>query len=108
MQDNASIHTAHAVRAFLAEHGITTINWPPYLPNLNPIKHLLWVLKKLVFKHYLQYNNFSEAKEQWEGFCEALKKCWSMIPGRLIKALILSMPRRLEACRKAKGWQTKY
>jgi transposase InsO family protein len=26
MQDNASIHTAHAVRAFLAEHGITTID----------------------------------------------------------------------------------
>jgi hypothetical protein len=26
MQDNASIHTAHAARAFLAEHGITTIN----------------------------------------------------------------------------------
>jgi len=108
MQDNASIHTARAVRAFLAEHGITTINWPPYSPDLNPIEHLWWVLKKLVYKHYPQYNNFSRAEKEWEGFCEALKRCWRMIPGRLIKALIMSMPRRLAACRKAKGWQTKY
>jgi len=108
MQDNASIHTAYAVRAFLAEHGITTIDWPPYSPDLNPIEHLWWVLKKLVFKHYPQYNNYSRAQEEWEGFCEALKRCWRMIPGRLIKELILSMPRRLAACRKARGWQTKY
>ena len=40
MQDNARIHTARVVRAFLAEHGITTIDWLPYLPNLNPIEHL--------------------------------------------------------------------
>ena len=61
MQDNARIHTARAVRAFLAEHGITVINWPPYSPDLNPIEHLWWVLKKLIYKHYLQYNNFSKA-----------------------------------------------
>lgn len=108
MQDNASIHTARAARAFLAKHGITTIDWPPYSPDLNPIEHLWWVLKKLVFKHYPQYNNFSRAEEEWDGFCEALKRCWRMIPGSLIKTLIISMPRRLEACRKAKGWQTKY
>jgi transposase len=108
MQDNASIHTAYATRAFLAEHGITIIDWPPYLPDLNPIEHLWWMLKRLVYKHYLQYNNFSKAEEEWEGFCEALKRCWRMIPGRLIKSLIMSMPRRLGACRKAHSWHTKY
>jgi transposase len=75
MQDNARIHTARVVRAFLAKHGITTIDWLPYLPDLNPIEHLWWVLKKMVFKLYLQYNNFSKAQEEWGGFCKALKKC---------------------------------
>jgi hypothetical protein len=40
MQDNARIHTSHAVRAFMAEHHITVMNWPPYSPDLNPIEHL--------------------------------------------------------------------
>ena len=69
MQDNASVHTAHAVRAFLAKHGTTTIDWPPYSPDLNPTEHLWWVPKKLVFKHYPQYNNFSRAEEEWDSFC---------------------------------------
>jgi hypothetical protein len=66
------------------------------------------VLKKLVFKRYPQYNNYSRAQEEWDGFCTALKLYWRAIPGRLIKALIESMPRRMAACRKARGWQTKY
>jgi hypothetical protein len=108
MQDNARIHTARVVVDFMAEHGITTLEWPPYSPDLNPIEHLWWVLKKMVFKRYPQYSNYSRAHEEWESFCEALKTCWRAIPGALIKALIMSMPRRLAACRKARGWQTKY
>jgi hypothetical protein len=41
----------------------------------NPIEHLWWVLKKRMHKHYSQYNNLSQAEEEWEGFCEALKSC---------------------------------
>ena len=108
MQDNAGIHTSRAVRAFLLTHYINTIAWPPYSPDLNPIEHLWWHLKKRMFKHYPQYNNYSTAIEEWEGFVEALKECWKSIPGKLIKALIMSMPRRLGACRRARGWQTKY
>jgi transposase len=108
MQDNAGIHISHAVRAFILRHHINTIVWPPYSPDLNPIEHLWWHLKKRMFKHYPQYNNYSSAEEEWEGFCEALKECWRGIPGKLIKSLIMSMPHRLQACRLARGWQTKY
>jgi transposase len=40
MQDNARIHTSATTRAFLEDHHITTIKWPPYSPDLNPIEHL--------------------------------------------------------------------
>jgi transposase len=75
MQDNARIHTARVVVEFMEEHGITVLDWPPYSPDLNPIEHLWWVLKKMVFKRYPQYSNYSRAQEEWEGFCEALQTC---------------------------------
>jgi transposase len=108
MQDGAGIHRARVVQPFFKLHHITTLDWPPYSPDLNPIDHLWWVLKKRMYKLYPQYNNWSKAAEEWEGFCESLKECWRSIPAKLIKRLILSMPRRLEACRRAHGWHTKY
>jgi len=108
MQDNARIHTSRAARAWLTSKHITPIQWPPYSPDLNPIEHLWWHLKKRMHKFYPQYNNYRVAEEEWEGFCEALKECWRRIPSSLIKHLIMSMPRRMAACRKAHGLQTKY
>jgi hypothetical protein len=61
-----------------------------------------------MYKQYPQYNNYYTTEEGWDGFCEALKECWRSIPGKLIRTLILSMPRRFAACRKSRGWQTKY
>jgi hypothetical protein len=40
MQDNAPIHTAKVLREWLEVHSVATIRWPPYLPNLNLIKHI--------------------------------------------------------------------
>jgi transposase len=40
MQDNGRIHTSCAVRDFLANHNITTLDWLAYSPDLNPIEHL--------------------------------------------------------------------
>jgi hypothetical protein len=40
MQDNASIYTAGAVKRWFIEMGISMSDWPPYLPNLNPIENI--------------------------------------------------------------------
>jgi transposase len=108
MQDNARIHTSRATRAWLVLKRVRTIDWPAYSPDLNPIEHLWWHLKKRMNKFYPQYSNYIRGQEEWGGFCEALQECWRAIPGRLIRALILSMPRRIKACNRAQGWQTKY
>jgi transposase len=108
MQDNARIHMSRVMQQFLTDYHINTIIWPPYSPDLNPIEHLWWHLKKRMHRFYPQYNNYSVAEEEWDGFCKALKDCLCSIPSRLIKSLIMSMPRCMAACRKACGWQTKY
>ncbi|KAF2178709.1 hypothetical protein K469DRAFT_717923, partial [Zopfia rhizophila CBS 207.26] len=77
---------------FRYPHGIWTLEWPLYSPDLNPIEHLWWALKKLA----------------WDALRAALKEAWKKLPKRLIRQLIESMGRRLAAVRKVRGWQTKY
>jgi len=42
MQDNALIYKLKLIAKWSKENVIDVINWLPYLPNLNPIKHA-WV-----------------------------------------------------------------
>ena len=108
VQDNAPIHKAEVTREWLESHGIWTWDWPPYSPDLNPIEHLWWALKKMVHKMHPELTKMGSSEEDWEALRAALREAWRKLSNRLIRALIFSMPRRLAACRRARGWQTKY
>jgi hypothetical protein len=95
VQDNTPIHKSNAVCAFFTKHQINTIEWPPYSPNLNPIEHLWWVLKKRMHKFYSEYNKYSKAEEGWDGFCNAMKECWWHINVNAAMPLCLQMGARL-------------
>ena len=108
MQDNAPIHTSRKSREWLQSHGITTIEWPPYSPDLNPIEHLWWALKKKVHELYPQFDRIGNSEIEWDIFEAGLVEAWATLPDSLIARLIESMPRRLLAVRRANGYQTKY
>ena len=108
MQDNARIHTAYFSREWLEVHGVATVSWPPYSPDLNPIEHLWWALKKKVHELHPEFDYMGDSAEAWERFEEGLHEAWAAIPDSLIRSLIRSMPQRLEAVRQARGYQTKY
>jgi len=110
MQDNASIHTAKKVKKWFASHGIGVVaDWPPYSPDLNPIEHIWWILKKRVFEMFPDIaTDKSESEHARQQLESALQAAWDTIDKESFDCLYQSMPSRIEACIKAEGWHTKY
>ncbi len=108
MQDNASIHTAIKVREWLISHGVWTMTWPPYSPDLNPIEHLWYELKKKVFELHPELEDQGNSAQALRNLQDACKEAWALISERLMDRLVESMEDRIAAVIRAQGWQTKY
>ena len=107
-QDNARIHTAQSTQAWLMEHGIEFIDWPAHSPDLNPIEHVWKALKANMRKMFPHSEELKDNEADREELIKCLKKAWDAITPEQIINLIDSIPRRLAAVRRAKGWYTKY
>lgn len=57
MQDNAPAHASKETLAELWERGIIYIEWPPFSPDLNPIKAVWNRMKDYIQLHYSNLNN---------------------------------------------------
>ncbi len=109
MQDNAPIHTANKVKKWFEENGIDTSKWPPYSPDLNPIKHAQKKLKEVVMEHFPEVQDAKgESEQDLKNMEEALKKAWHIIPTSFFESLIESIERRIKAVIEADGQHTKY
>jgi transposase len=81
MQDNASIHTANKVEDWFRENHITTTDWPPYSPDLNPIKHVWWELKKRVYNMFPEVAVCTgESEDDRQHLDSCLQAAWDTIP----------------------------
>lgn len=107
-QDNASIHRSIVTEAFLLENAISLLQWPPHSPDLNPIEHVWNMLKRTLYRMFPHLSNLRKNKVDIEEFKECLQKAWAALPQDQIRVLVASVPRRVEACRKARGWYTRY
>jgi transposase len=109
MQDNARIHTAHICQEFFIDHGVHVMEWPPYSPDLNPIEHLWFELKKELKKRFPETDDWDLGKAEVRARMEdILPECWEGIDHQYFFARWQSMPNRIAAVIKAKGWHTKY
>ena len=109
MQDNARVQTAKFVVHWLKGADYILMVWPPYSPDLNPIEHIWRELKICLQEKYpnIKYTKGGPDKIK-AALAEALPQVWDSIPKEKFEALCTSIPDRVEAVIKARGWYTKY
>ena len=107
-QDNARIHNFGGTPEWLQIHGIEYIYWPPHSPDLNPIEHIWKALKGKLLELFPGLYFLTNNKASIEKLKEYLKIAWNSIPRDLIRRLIESLPRRLAAVIRTRGYYTNY
>jgi transposase len=108
MQDNAPIHIAGKIDTWFNNYGISRTDWPPYLPDLNPIKYIWAKLKLWVIEYYPNLFEDSKTEEAYQALYNALNEGWDQMKQSLIDGLIKSMESRVNAVIAAEGWYTRY
>jgi len=109
MQDNAPIHRSNKAQRWLQEHSVILLRgWPPYSPDLNPIEHLWFAVKKALDDVCPEIDNIKGDNAVRAAMEDALLKAWGLIPTPVVHSCLESMKDRLEAVIQAEGWYTKY
>jgi len=108
MHDNAPIHCAKIIKKYLHDLGVPVLEWPPYSPDLNPIEHLWWHLKKLVYHIRPDIETITGEDKIREALEEALVQAWELIDQQIFDGVLGSMQKRCQAVINADGWHTKY
>ena len=98
-QDNDPKHTSNMNKEWLADNIPHLLSWPAQSPDLNPIENLWSILDQRLKTRKVN----TEAE-----LLECLIEGWNALEPELLTRLIDSMPRRIEAVLKAKGYATKY
>ena len=100
-QDNDPKHTGRKAKEWLRGHGFEVMVWPGQSPDLNPIEHLWFLLKRRL----AEYPEPPKGRlELWERIQEE----WYKIEVEECQRLIESMPRRVQEVIKAQGGYTLY
>ena len=87
-QDNDPKHTSRKAKEWLREHGFEVMVWPAQSPDLNPIEHLWFLLKR---RRAAYPKPAKGILDLWERIQEE----WYKIEVGECQRLIESMPRRV-------------
>lgn len=100
-EDNAPIHTARVAKKWKEDNNIESLPWPAQSPDLNPIENLWDELERQVRKH-------KPLPKNQNNLWEILQEEWLKLDENILKNLVDSMPRRIDAVITNKGNPTKY
>ena len=100
-QDGAPIHRSKKTMEWMKTNDVQLLTWVAQSPDLNPIEHLWDHVDRQVRKRY-------PLPATVEELVKYIQTAWEGIPVDIVRNLIVSMPRRLEAVKQAKGYATRY
>jgi len=89
MQDNAPIHKSASTMAWLDDHDVRLLDWPPRSPDMNPIENVWGKMSQIVYANGKQYATK-------EDLLVAITAAWAEIGADYRHTLYNSMPSRLE------------
>ena len=98
-QDNAPCHTAKSVKSWMEEKNIRILTWPAQSPDINPIENLWNTMKRKMENH--KPSNKAE-------LFDFLRLEWETITQDECERLVESIPSRIRAVIKNRGFATKY
>ena len=97
--DNDPKHASAHVRNFLANTGVSVLEWPSQSPDLNPIENLFAFMKNYLKGFVIKNKVELKAK---------IVEAWNAIPSEICKKLVASMFKRCRDVINAKGWHIDY
>lgn len=100
-EDNCPVHQSRQTVEWKTRNNIPTLTWPSQSPDINIIENV-WRTIKIRLEHRLD-----EIKNRGD-LIRVIKEIWTTIDSETIKILYRSIPTRLRAVIKAKGYITKY
>lgn len=101
MQDNAPCHKTNLIKDFLARNRISTLDWPPQSPDMNPIENLWAIIKAR------RQKKFGIPKTKME-LIDQVFEIWQEIDENLLDSLSDSIENRLKEVIRLGGRPTKY
>ena len=107
-QDNASIHRSGEITTWFERNGIILLNWPPCSPDMSPIENLWNILKRRLRRIFPHLRDLKDNYADRVEFQRCVEIAWNSIPQSMIRELLESTERRLQAVIRARGWYTKY
>lgn len=99
--DNASIHTAKNTLEWLKTNNISTLDWAPRSPDMNPVENVWSLLVSEVYAGGKQYETVKDLKI-------SLLKAWNEMEMDSLSSLVRSMPNRVTELLIANGGRTNY
>lgn len=100
-QDNDPKHKSKVVQRYLSNAKFTVLDWPSQSPDLNPIENLWGQIKQ-------QLRKLPVGPKSLDGIYAFVKREWESLERDYLLTLVHSMPSRIEAVIKNKGYATKY
>ena len=99
--DGASVHTTRIVKSWRQKNAITTLPWPPFSPDMNPIENCWVVIKNRLQRQVLEVELVIHLKTR-------ICLLWQSLHVLYIQRLFNSMSNRIRQVQLLKGHRIKY